>query len=187
MIHSCVIPDDPPRWQVALLDTWLFIWYLTALVNPLIYASRVPEFREEFRKICCGLIKRRRINQVDPYHGVHPMKGSIRPRREFGYSQPETEESTIPTVTTSVSESKAYQNTGGGKQLLKVPKRTNTLSLETRPYILNERPQERKQGNSNSGNSLWGNSVDTAGELDAIPSVTLHRLNVEIYSRYRRQ
>ena len=189
MIHSCVIPDDPSRSQVALLDTWLFIWYLTALVNPLIYASRVPEFREEFRKICFGFIKRRRREQVDPYHGAHPMKGSIRPRREFANSQPETEESSLPpvTVTTGVSEFNTIQNTGGGKQLLEVPKRTNTLSLETRPYFLNGRLQERKQGSSNSANSFCSNGVDTAGELDAIPSVTLHRLNVEIYSRYRRQ
>ena len=146
------------------------------------YASRVPEFREEIRKICCGLIKRRRTNQVDPYHGVHPIKGSIRPRREFGYSQPETEESTLPTVTTSVSESYAIQNTGACKKLLEVPKITNT-----RPYILYERPQQNKQESSNSGNSFCSNGVNTTGDLNAIPMVAVPRPNVLTYSRYRTQ
>ena len=55
------------------------------------------------------------------------------------------------------------------------------------PYILNETPQETKQENSNSGNSLCSNGVSTTGDLNAIPSVALHRPNLLVYSRYRRQ
>ena len=38
LIYSSVIPDDPEIWLVELLNVLLFIWYLTALINPFIYA-----------------------------------------------------------------------------------------------------------------------------------------------------
>ena len=183
MVHSCVVPSDPSRWQVALLDTWLFIWYLTALVNPLIYAYRVPEFQAEYRKICCGLICKRRKKFVVSSHGL--INEPFQPRRECTNSQPETDETSLPPVTMTTSVSNVSQNSGTGIQLLEVPKNRAALHLKSRPYILID--DDTKQEISFSGNSPKNNRVTTAGDFNGFLRVDVHRPNVLTYSRYRPQ
>ena len=177
MVQSCVIPDFPSRWQVALFDTWLFIWYLTALVNPLIYACRVPELQEEFRKICAHVTCKRRRNLVAPSHGIYTINQSIQPRRDC--TLPKTDAVSIPPVTVS----NVSQNSGTGKQLLEAPQSTSKLHLKSRPH---ESSEDTKQEICSSANSLTN---DNTGHLDALPEVDvdLQRQKILQFSRYRPQ
>ena len=82
-IYANVIPKDPAEWQVQLLNILSFMYYITGVINPFIYALRVPDIQEGCHNICCRLIGKRRTNRVLPFHGTRGMNGSLQPRRDY--------------------------------------------------------------------------------------------------------
>ena len=128
VIHSGLISDDPSKKDIALLDALIFIWKTSALVNPFIYAWRVPDIQEGYQKICDRLICKRRRNQVFPFHGIRGRDGPLQPRREFVNRQNETDDSNgLASVPTEVI---GGQNSGSETPVSLAVRSTNNV-LET--------------------------------------------------------
>ena len=157
LIYSSVIPDDPEIWRVELLNVLLFIWYLTALINPFIYAWRVPAIQEGYHKICCRLMRNRHTNKAVPFHGTRGLNGHLQPRAELGKVQNQLFENTVPeTVKNGRTETHANKDTVVNKYCLKVTESNSKIILISEATESNKMFEENKAGD----NVLAGNSID---------------------------
>ena len=86
-IYSNLIPSDLAEWQVELLNILCFMWYITMVINPFIYAERVPDIQEGYRKIYYRLICTKRLNRDRPCNATHRMNRPLQPRRDYAIFQ----------------------------------------------------------------------------------------------------
>ena len=59
--YQLLTMNDVVHWKIELFDFFCLLWYITALADSFIYAWKVPEFKEGYRRILCCLRRSRII------------------------------------------------------------------------------------------------------------------------------
>ena len=82
--YQLMTMNDVVHWKIELYDFFGLLWYITALADSFIYAWKVPEFKDGYRRILCCL-RRSRIIQVVPLPNAQPPVNNVplEPRREI--------------------------------------------------------------------------------------------------------
>ena len=50
-IYLTTLSENVTKSQVQILDIFIFVYYCNSIVNPIIYAVRIPEFKRAYRRI----------------------------------------------------------------------------------------------------------------------------------------
>ena len=82
--YSLLTINNVINWNIELFEFLALLWHTAAVVDISIYAWKVPEFRQGYRKIVCCL-GRSSIIQVAPIASVQPrgINLPLEPRRQF--------------------------------------------------------------------------------------------------------
>ena len=74
--YQLMTMNDVVHWKIELYDFFGLLWYITALADSFIYAWKVPEFKDGYRRILCCL-RRSRIVQVVPLPNAQPPVNNV--------------------------------------------------------------------------------------------------------------
>ena len=68
IIYITTLSEDVTRSQVQILDIFLFVYYCNSIVNPIIYAFSIPDFKKAYCKILDRICNRRRneVSVINP-------------------------------------------------------------------------------------------------------------------------
>ena len=89
-IYFVTLSENVTKKQVEILNIFIFVYYCNGIVNPIIYAFRIPEFKRAYRKILdriCKTKKNRvdvmntRGNKMNRPHGSRRINVPLEPRR----------------------------------------------------------------------------------------------------------
>ena len=93
-MYSQTLQDDVTENQTEILDFFILIFYCNAIVNPILYASRIPVFKEVYGKIFGQIFSRGRnrvdtltVDTRDTNVPLEPRRNneSLEPRRDVNY------------------------------------------------------------------------------------------------------
>ena len=84
-IYSLLTLQYAKFWKTELYEFFQLLWNVAAITDSFIYARKIPEFKEGYRKILCCLRKSHRI-QVIPLRKVESPRNNLplEPSRDLG-------------------------------------------------------------------------------------------------------
>ena len=84
-IYGLMTLNNPTIWKIEWWEFCRVLWYIEAFLNNFIYAWKVPEFKEGYRKILCYCFRQCRGIRIVPLRIVKPrgMNLPLEPRRDF--------------------------------------------------------------------------------------------------------
>ena len=82
--YTMIIHKNPKLLNVEMVESFRLVWCITTLIDVFLYAWKVPEFQDGYRKILCCLRKPRIIHVV-PLPNVQSDRNNLplEPRREI--------------------------------------------------------------------------------------------------------
>ena len=81
-IYTLMTMNKIIAWKIESFESVCLLWYITALTDSFIYAFKIPEFQEGYRKILCCFQKTRKI-KVAPLPQPGRNHTPLEPRREL--------------------------------------------------------------------------------------------------------